>query len=78
VKQQISQDDDVRRLAESLYEMMGVAARCVNISRIDGTMDVVVEIGTVSLEVASLVDEYTGHSFVGKLISALCPCDLEV
>jgi hypothetical protein len=68
----MSQDDAVRDLAKSLYEMMGVAARCADLSRIDGTTDVVAEIGKVSLEVASLIDEYTRHSFVGKLISASC------
>ena len=75
VKQQMSQDDDVHTLAESLYEMMGVAAHCVDLSRIDGTTDVVAEIGTVSLEVASLIDEYIRHSFIGKLIPISCPHD---
>jgi len=68
----MSQDDTVRNLAESLYEMIGVAACCADLSHIDGTTDVVAEIGKLSLEVASLIDEYTRHSFVSKLISASC------
>ena len=47
--------------------MVGVAKKCHDIQVIDGTTNVIEEIGRVALEVASLVDEYTKISFIGKI-----------
>jgi hypothetical protein len=69
VQKQAQQDEAVRGLAESLREMLGSAARCGHdLLLIEGTTNVMEEIGQASLEVASLIDEYTKHSFVGKVI----------
>lgn len=71
VQKQARQDEDVRGLAESLREVIGTATRCGHdLPVMEGTTNVIEEIGRASLEVASLIDEYTKHSFVGKVISS--------
>jgi hypothetical protein len=69
VQKQAQQDQAIRGLAEGLREMLGSAVRCGHdLPLIEGTTNVMEEIGQASLEVASLIDEYTKHSFVGKMI----------
>lgn len=62
---QKKQDDNVRDLVESLREMAGAASSCPHLRRINGTTDVIKEIGKVSLEVAMLVHDYVNPSIRG-------------
>lgn len=49
--------------------MLGVAKEVVDLPNIEGTTDVIEEIGRTSLKVASLIHEYTTMpSFLGKLV----------
>jgi hypothetical protein len=73
VRQQMLQDDDVRNLAKSLHEMVGVAAECPDLPVIPSTTNVIEEIGRVSLQIALLIDEYAGSSLIGSLLSLLNP-----
>ncbi|THH11967.1 hypothetical protein EW146_g7869, partial [Bondarzewia mesenterica] len=68
MKAQGLQDDAVRILAESLYEMLGAAKECPDLTAISGTENVIEEIGRASLEVASVIDEYTKLSFSGRTL----------
>ncbi|KIJ05103.1 hypothetical protein PAXINDRAFT_21612 [Paxillus involutus ATCC 200175] len=66
-------DRDVQGLAESLRELVGMASDCP-VAEIRGT-DVIESIEHLALEVASLIDEYTGRSFMehlGKAQIAAC------
>lgn len=59
-------DDAVHGLAECLREMVGVANKVRDLLVIEGTDDVIKEIGLVSLEVALLIHKYTQVSFLGQ------------
>jgi hypothetical protein len=60
-------DEAIRTLAEGLREMIGAANEVRNLLVIKGTTDVIEEIGRLSLQVASLIDEYTKLPFTGRL-----------
>ncbi|KIJ16667.1 hypothetical protein PAXINDRAFT_168174, partial [Paxillus involutus ATCC 200175] len=66
VQQQRLDDRDVRGLAESLRELVGVASDCP-VAEIKGTPDVIQSIERLAFEVASLIDEYTRSSFIVRL-----------
>ncbi|KIJ13345.1 hypothetical protein PAXINDRAFT_13908 [Paxillus involutus ATCC 200175] len=66
VQQQRLDDGDVRGLAESLRELVGVASDCP-VAEIEGTPDVISGIARLALEVASLIDEYTRSCFMMRL-----------
>ncbi|KIJ16631.1 hypothetical protein PAXINDRAFT_10344, partial [Paxillus involutus ATCC 200175] len=66
VQQQQLDDRDVRGLAESLRELVGVASDCP-VAEIQGTPDVIQSIEPLAFEVASLIDEYTKSSFMARL-----------
>ena len=61
------QDETIRSLAEGLREMIGAANKIRDLLVIEGTTDVIEEIGRLSLQVASLIDEYTKLPFIGEL-----------
>jgi len=61
------QDEAVLDLAESLREMVGVANESPDLPVINGTSNVIEEIGRTALQVASLIDEYTKLPFLGGL-----------
>jgi hypothetical protein len=65
------QDDDVRSLAESLREMVGVAAECPDLPVVQSTTNVIEEIGRVSLQIALLIYEYAKSSLIGWLLLLL-------
>jgi hypothetical protein len=65
------QDDDVRILAESLREMVGVAAEYPDLPLIHGTTNIIEDIGRLSLQIALLVDECAKISFIGQLLLLL-------
>ncbi|KIJ14091.1 hypothetical protein PAXINDRAFT_100315 [Paxillus involutus ATCC 200175] len=66
VQEQRLNDDNVRGLAESLRELVGVASDCP-VTEIKGTPGVIESIERLALEVASLIDEYTKSSFAVRV-----------
>jgi hypothetical protein len=58
-------------LAENLRETLGVAKEKPDLLMIEGTDDVIEEIGRTSLKIASLIREYTGLRFAGKSVASL-------
>jgi hypothetical protein len=58
-------------LAEDLRETLGVAKEKPDLLVIEGTDNVIEEIGRTSLEIASLIREYTRLRFAGKSIASL-------
>jgi hypothetical protein len=61
------QDETIRTLAEGLREMIGAANKVRDLLVIEGTTNVIEEIGRLSLQAASLIDEYTKLTFIGGL-----------
>lgn len=59
-------DEAVEDLAENLREMLGVASARPELLVIKGTTDVISDISLLSLRIASVIHEYTGHNFAGK------------
>ncbi|KIJ06170.1 hypothetical protein PAXINDRAFT_20625, partial [Paxillus involutus ATCC 200175] len=66
VQEQRLNDENVRGLAESLRELVGVAGDCP-VAEIKGTPHVIESIERFALEVASLIDECTQSSFMMRL-----------
>lgn len=58
-------------MAESLRETLGIAKEYPDLKKIDGTTNVIDEIGRTSLKIASLIHEYTRPSLGGKSVSSL-------
>ena len=48
--------------------MLGLAKECPDLLLIEGTTNVIEEIGRASLKVASLIHEYTKPAFIGRLM----------
>ena len=72
MQQQLVQDDTMRDLAESLREMVGVASACPDLRKVKGTANVIEDIGHASMQVASLIDEYTKYrNLAGRRIPLL-------
>jgi len=65
-------DEAVQDLAESLREMLGVANASPELLIIKGTTNVISDISLLSLRIASVIHEYTGHNFTGKFIVLNC------
>ena len=65
-RDQVGQDDAVRDLLESLREMAGAASSFTDLPEIDGTVDVIQEIGRASLDAALIIREYTNFTIKGK------------
>ena len=63
---QIAQDNAVRVLVEALREMVGAANAVPDLRKIEGTTDVIEDIGRTSFEAAKLVHDYVLPSFQGK------------
>ncbi|KAF9473019.1 hypothetical protein BDN70DRAFT_415214 [Pholiota conissans] len=57
------QDDSVKDLAEQLRETLGLAKEHTSLLLVQGTTNVIEDIGRMSLEVASVIHEYTKSSF---------------
>ncbi|KAF8960073.1 hypothetical protein BDZ97DRAFT_1358391 [Flammula alnicola] len=53
------QDDSIRELADTLREMLGAANAAPNLPVIADTPNILEEISRQSLQIASLIDEYT-------------------
>ncbi|KZP06406.1 hypothetical protein FIBSPDRAFT_322911 [Athelia psychrophila] len=63
---QIAQDASVLDLIESMREMAGAASSCPDLLKIDGTTDVIEDIGRASIDVARLVHDFVQPSIGGK------------
>ncbi|KAF8196089.1 ectomycorrhiza-induced ankyrin-domain/NACHT-domain-containing protein [Pholiota molesta] len=70
-------DDDVRALAENLRETLGVAKEKPDLLVIEGTDDVIEEIGRTSLKIASLIREYTRLRFAGRVMKYQITSDMQ-
>ena len=51
--------------------MLGLAKECPDLLLIEGTTNVIEEIGRASLKVSSLIHEYTKPAFIGRLMDAI-------
>ena len=65
------QDDSIRKLANTLSEMLGTANDIPDLPVIPNTTDIIEEISRESLHVASLIHEYTKLSWAGNSIPLL-------
>ena len=63
------QDESIRDLASTLREMLGTANAIPDLPVIQNTTNVIEEIGRQSLQVASLIHEYTKLPWAGNSIS---------
>ncbi|KAF7978074.1 hypothetical protein HWV62_1723 [Athelia sp. TMB] len=63
---QIAQDNSVQALVETLREMARVASSVPDLRKIEGTTDVIEEIGKASFEASKLVHDYVLPSVKGK------------
>ncbi|KAG6916635.1 hypothetical protein DXG01_006055 [Tephrocybe rancida] len=62
------QDESIRELASTLREMLSTANAIPDLRVIPNTPDVIEEIGRQSLEVASLIHEYTKLAWAGRTV----------
>ncbi|KAH9477185.1 hypothetical protein JR316_0011104 [Psilocybe cubensis] len=58
-----TQDQIIQDMASTLREMLGAANQVPNLPMLPGMVDVIERIGRTSLDVASLIDEYTHLSY---------------
>jgi len=61
-----SLDGNVRDIAENLREMLGAANAFPGLPELASTTNVIKEIGRLSLQIASLIHEYTKAPYLGK------------
>ncbi|KAH9477165.1 Vegetative incompatibility protein HET-E-1 [Psilocybe cubensis] len=61
-------DQSIRELAETLREMLATANEKLDLPRIPDAVDIIKEIGLQSIQVASLVHEYTRSSFAVRTL----------
>ncbi|KAF8199449.1 ankyrin repeat-containing domain protein [Pholiota molesta] len=62
-------DGVVEDVAESLRELLGVAKEYSGLPVIEGTTNVIEEVGRMSLKVMSLIDEYTRLFFIRRTLN---------
>jgi hypothetical protein len=62
-------DGTIQDLAANLREVLGVAKERPNLLSIEGTTNVIEEIGRTSLKVTSLIHEYTKQNFLSTSTS---------
>jgi hypothetical protein len=65
------QDESIRDLASTLREMLGTANAIPDLPAVQNTTNVIEEISRQSLQVASLIHEYTKSPWAGNLIPLL-------
>jgi hypothetical protein len=65
------QDESIRELASTLREMLGTAYAIPDLPEIPNTTSVIDEIGRQSLQVASLIHEYTKLPWAGNYVPLL-------
>jgi hypothetical protein len=65
------QDESIRDLASTLREMLGTANAIPHLPVIENTTNVIEEISRQSLQVASLIHEYTKLPWAGNLMSLI-------
>jgi len=62
-----SLDENIRDIAENLREMLDAANAFPGLPELASTTNVINEIGRLSLQIASLIHEYTKAPYLGKL-----------
>ncbi|KDR70450.1 hypothetical protein GALMADRAFT_885433 [Galerina marginata CBS 339.88] len=71
------QDECIRELASTLREMLGTANAIPDLPVIPNTTDVIEDISRQSLQVASLIHEYTKLTWAGRTVKLQIPSDLK-
>ncbi|KAF8817315.1 ankyrin, partial [Phlegmacium glaucopus] len=71
------QDESIRELAITLREMLGTANAIPDLPVIPHTTDVIEAISRQSLQVASLIHEYTKLPWIGRTVKIQIPGDLK-
>ncbi|KAF8955178.1 hypothetical protein BDZ97DRAFT_1710146 [Flammula alnicola] len=71
------QDDSIRELADTLREMLGAANAVPDLPVIAETTNILEEIGRQSLQIASLIDEYTKLSYTARTLKIQISDDLK-
>ena len=71
-------DGKIRDLSDSLKEMLHVARKIPNLFVVEGTENIIEEIGKAVLEVATLMSEYVESSSFASKSSSLAFCTLVV
>ncbi|KAF8955682.1 hypothetical protein BDZ97DRAFT_1764582 [Flammula alnicola] len=71
------QDDSIRELADTLREMLGAANAAPNLPVIADTPNVLEEISRQSLQIASLIDEYTKLCYAARTLKIQISDDLK-
>ena len=71
-------DGKVRDLSDTLKEMLLVARTTPNLFVVEGTENIIEEIGKATLEVANLMSEYVESSSLASKSSSLAICTLTV
>ena len=59
----MKQEESLQDLVQSLSEMVGLASHSPDLRQIKGTMDVIQEIGSLTIDVSQMVDKYANKSF---------------
>ena len=71
-------DGKVRDLSDTLKEMLLVARATPNLFVVEGTENIIEEIGKAAMEVATLMSEYLDSSSLASKSSSLVICTLIV
>ena len=71
-------DGKVRDLSDTLKEMLLVARTTPNLFVVEGTENIIEEIGKAAMEVATLMSEYVESSSLASKSSSLAICTLIV
>ncbi|KAI0059572.1 WD40 repeat-like protein [Artomyces pyxidatus] len=71
LKAQAVEDEAMRDLAIDLRDMLGYARRCTNVKKIDGTTDILVEVGRLVSDGAIIIDERMRHGFIGRTVTSM-------
>ena len=69
-------DGKVRDLSDTLKEMLLVARTTPNLFVVEGTENIIEEIGKAAMEVATLMSEYVESSSLASKSSSLAICTL--
>ncbi|KAF8162138.1 hypothetical protein BJ912DRAFT_299382 [Pholiota molesta] len=70
-------DATIQDLAANLREVLGVAKERPNLLSIEGTTNVIEEIGRTSLKVTSLIHEYTKQNFLRRTLNSQLSDDMK-
>ena len=67
----MQQDEALCNLVENLRETVALANVCPNLKKIEGTVDVIKEIGSLTIDISCFIDRYARSSFSGLLLLSI-------